>query len=123
MSDNLHSIGIDVCKRFLDIHVYPTGKCWRVPNTIVGLLLVQSQFPEPDHVKRVILESTRGYEREAALWLSQAGYAVAVINARQGRNFAWAMNQQAKTDQADAQVLALFGDRITPAKSPNSGGL
>ncbi len=81
MSDNLHSIGIDVCKRFLDIHVYPTGKCWRVPNTIVGLLSVRSQFPEPDDVKRVILESTGGYEREAALWLSQAGYAVAVMNA------------------------------------------
>ncbi len=118
MSENLHSIGIDVCKRFLDIHVYPTGQCWRVPNTIVGLLSVRSQFPEPDHVKRVVLESTGGYEREAALWLSQAGYPVAVINARQGRNFARAMNQQAKTDQVDAQVLALFGDRITPAVRP-----
>ena len=118
MSDNLHSIGIDVCKRFLDIHVYPTGKCWRVPNTLVGLLSVRSQFPEPAHVKRVILESTGGYEREAALWLGQAGYPVAVINARQGRNFARAMNQQAKTDQVDAQVLALFGDKITPPVRP-----
>ena len=118
MSDPLHSIGIDVCKRFLDIHVCPTGKCWRVPNSIVGLLSVQSQFPEPDGVKRVVLESTGGYEREAALWLSQAGYPVGVINARQGRNFARAMNQQAKTDQVDAQVLALFGDKITPAVRP-----
>ncbi|NJR40914.1 MAG: hypothetical protein HC781_21360 [Leptolyngbyaceae cyanobacterium CSU_1_4] len=32
---------------------------------------------------------------------------MAVINARQGRNFARAMNQQAKTDQGDAQVLVL----------------
>ena len=118
MSDPLHSIGIDVCKRFLDIHVCPTGKCWRVPNSIVGLLSVQSQFPEPDGVKRVVLESTGGYEREAALWLSQAGYPVGVINARQGRNFARAMNQQAKTDKVDAQVLALFGDKITPAVRP-----
>ena len=59
-----------------------------------------------------------GYEREAALWLTQAGYPVAVINARQGRNFAQAMNQQAKTDQVDAQVLALFGDKITPPVRP-----
>ena len=118
MTDPIHSIGIDVCKRFLDIHLYPTGKCWRVPNTIIGLLSVRSQFPEPEQVKRIVLESTGGYEREAALWLTQAGYPVAVINARQGRNFARAMNQQAKTDQVDAQVLALFGDRITPPVRP-----
>ena len=79
---------------------------------------MRCQFPEPAHVKRVILESTGGYEREAALWLGQAGYPVAVINARQGRNFARAMNQQAKTDQVDAQVLALFGDKITPPVRP-----
>ena len=118
MSDPLHSIGIDVCKRFLDIHVYPTGQCWRVPNTIIGLLSVQSQFPKPEQVQRIVLESTGGYEREAALWLTQAGYPVAVINARQGRNFARAMNQQAKTDQVDAQVLALFGDKINPPVRP-----
>jgi transposase len=118
MSDILHSIGVDVCKRFLDIHLYPTGKSWRVPNTIVGLLSVRSQLPEPEQIKRVVLESTGGYEREAALWLTQVGYPVAVINARQGRNFARAMNQQAKTDQVDAQVLALFGDRIIPPVRP-----
>ena len=118
MTDPLHSIGIDVCKRFLDIHLYPTNKCWRVPNSIIGLLSVRSEFPEPEKVKRFVLESTGGYEREAALWLTQAGYGVAVINARQGRNFARAMNQQAKTDQVDAQVLALFGDKITPPVRP-----
>jgi transposase len=118
MSDLFHSIGIDVCKKFLDIYLYPTGQSWRVPNTIVGLLSVRSQFPEPEQVKRIVLESTGGYEREAALWLTQSGYPVAVINARQGRNFARAMNQQAKTDQVDAQVLALFGDKITPPVRP-----
>lgn len=118
MSASRDSIGIDVCKRFLDIHLYPTGKGWRVANTIVGLLSVRSQFPEPEQVQRIVLASTGGYEREAALWLTQAGYPVAVIHARQGRNFARAMNQQAKTDQVDAQVLALFGDKLNPPVRP-----
>jgi transposase len=106
MSDVLHSIGVDVCKQFLDIHLYPTSQRWRVPNTIVGLLSVRSHLPAPVQVKRVVLESTGGYEREAALWFSQSGYPVSVINARQGRNFARAMNQQAKTDQVDADSFA-----------------
>ncbi|NOK78704.1 MAG: hypothetical protein GFH24_608378n22 [Chloroflexi bacterium AL-N5] len=59
MSELLHSIGIDVCKRFLDIHLYPSGQCWRVPNTIVGLLSVYSQFQAPAQVKRILLESDR----------------------------------------------------------------
>ena len=118
MSHNLHSIGMDVCKRFLDIHVYPTGKCWRVPNTIIGLLSVRSQFPEPEQVQRIILESWRIGTRSRFVVDSSGGYPVAVINARQGRNFAGAMNQQAKTDQVDAQVLALFGDKINPPVGP-----
>lgn len=114
MSDKRHAVGMDVCKRFLAIYVAPTGKGWRVPPTMLGLLAVHSQFPKPAQVQRLVLESTGGYEREAALWLTQAGDAVAVMTARQGRNLARAMNQQAKTDQVDAPVLALCADKFNP---------
>ena len=53
-------------------------------------------------------------EREAALELTQAGLAVAVINPRQARDFAKATGQLAKTDAIDAQVLAHFADAIRP---------
>ncbi|KAM3099792.1 transposase [Phormidesmis sp. 146-35] len=66
----------------------------------------------------MVLESTGGYERQALVWLTQQGYGVSVINARQGRNFAKAANQLAKTDQVDAKVLAWFGEAMQPPVRP-----
>ncbi len=112
------NIGIDVGKRFLDIYIRPLGTVLRVPNTPIGFLDARSAFPEPEQVDRIVLEATGGYERQAALWFSQQGYAVSVINARQGRNFAKTVNQFAKTDKVDAKLLARFGEAIAPAVRP-----
>jgi transposase len=62
----------------------------------------------------VVLEATGGYETAAAVALILAGFAVAVVNPRQVRNFAKAMGKQAKTDSIDAEMIARFGDRIRP---------
>lgn len=82
-------VGIDVCKSWLDVHLRPQGKNFRVRNSEAGIseLLIHLRMPEA--VGRVILESTGGYERQVALVLAQLSYPVAVINARQGRNFAF----------------------------------
>jgi transposase len=107
-------VGIDVSKRSLDIYVRPSGKLLRVPNTALGLVELGQQLPAPEQGVRVVVEATGGYERQAAVWLSHQGYAVSVINARQGRNFAKAANQLAKTDQVDAKLLAWFGEAMQP---------
>jgi transposase len=62
----------------------------------------------------VVIEATGGLQRQVASALAGAGLAVAVVNPRQVRDFARASGQLAKTDQIDAQVLALFGLRIQP---------
>jgi transposase len=49
------------------------------------------------------------------LSLHQLGLTVSVINPRQGRDFARATGQLAKTDAIDAQVLAHFGEALRPA--------
>lgn len=111
-------IGIDVCKKFLDIYIRPADRFLQVPNTIDGFESLASELPRPSEVSRIVLESTGGYERQAALWLTQQGYAVSVINARQGRNFAKAVNQLAKTDKVDAKILAWLGEALTPPVRP-----
>jgi len=107
-------VGIDVCKRWLDVHLRPQGKSFRIENSERGMAVLLRHLLAPNLVGRVILESTGGYERQVAIFLSQLAYPVVVINARQGRNFAKAANQLAKTDAVDAANLAWFGEAMKP---------
>ncbi len=60
------------------------------------------------------MEASGGYERLCADVLAEAGFAVAVINPRQARAFARSTGRLAKTDQINAAILALYGERLAP---------
>jgi transposase len=111
-------VGIDVCKRWLDVHLRPQGTKIRVSNNESGLQELLQHLSGPERVGRIILESTGGYERQVALQLWGLDYPVVVINARQARNFAKAANQLAKTDPVDAAILAWFGEAFKPPIRP-----
>jgi transposase len=106
-------VGIDVCQKYLDVYIRPSSKLFQVTNDEVGISkLVQTL--ENIQPELIILEATGGMEIDAAIKLTQAGLAVAVINPRQARDFAKATGQLAKTDAIDARVLAHFADAIRP---------
>lgn len=111
-------IGLDVCRKFLDLHVRPTGVTGRFPNTPAGHRQLLAALPAPDTVGRVVLEATGGLEAVVAATLAAAGYPVAVVNPRQVRDFAKASGQLAKTDALDAAVLAHFGEAMQPQVRP-----
>jgi len=111
-------VGVDVCKRWLDVHLRPQGSSFRVSNNESGIRELLTQLKVPGAVGRILLESTGGYERQVALRLWTLSYPVVVINARQARNFAKAANQLAKTDQVDAAILAWFGEALKPPLRP-----
>ncbi|WP_219898649.1 IS110 family transposase [Phormidesmis priestleyi] len=111
-------IGIDVCKRWLAVHIRPQGISFRVSNNESGIREFLTHLQVPGEVGRIVLESTGGYERQAALKLWALAYPVVVINARQARNFAKAANQLAKTDPIDAAILAWFGEALKPPIRP-----
>jgi len=69
-------------------------------------------------VQLIVMEATGGLERKLAAELSEAGYAVAVINPRQARDFAKAIGKLAKTDKVDADVLAQLARILKPAARP-----
>ncbi len=54
----------------------------------------------------IVMQATGGLERDLACALQAAGFAVAVVNPRQARDFAKAMGYHAKTDRIDANALA-----------------
>ncbi len=107
-------IGIEVCKRGLDVHIRPSGQSFRVSNDAVGIAVIVKHLGLFVVIGRIVLEATGGYERQVAVALSQLGYPAGVINARQARNFAKAAHQLAKTDRADAAILAGFGEALQP---------
>jgi len=114
MTDKIEKnyVGIDVCKDFLDIHVLPSGKSVRLQNNSAGHKALLEWLPKDG--KKIVLESTGGYEKKVARCLTKAGLPVAVVNPRQVRDFAKAMGVLAKTDGVDARVLAEFAQRIDP---------
>jgi transposase len=110
-------VGIDVSKNRLDIHVCPTGQAFAITRDGTGLEQLVSALRQlaPD---LIVLEATGGFEITVAAALASAGFPLAVVNPRQIRDFARATGRLAKTDALDAQVIALFAERIRPEPHP-----
>ena len=112
--------GIDVAKGHLDLAIRfgsEEVEAHRFDNTSDGIDQVKELLCEADP-DRVVLEATGGHERPVSAALAAAGLPVAVVNPRQTRDFARATGRLAKTDEIDARVLALFGERIKPEIRP-----
>jgi transposase len=110
-------VGIDVSKATLEVAERPEGTTQQVANeeaeirTLVGRLGAASPA-------LVVLEATGGYETAVVAALAAAGVPVVVANPRQVRDFGRATGQLAKTDRIDAQLLALFAERVRPTPRP-----
>lgn len=105
--------GIDVSKDRLDVSLLPGGECWSVANDPSGTKQLADRLRELGPTLTV-LEATGGYEMGAAAALAHASVPLVIINPRQVRDFARSTGQLAKTDRIDAQMLALFGERMRP---------
>ena len=110
-------VGIDVAKSELVIAVRPTGARWAVANDERSARALAERL-RADAPTLVVLEATGGYELAAVAALAAAGLPVVVINPRQVRDFAKATGLLAKTDRLDADVLALFAERVRPEVRP-----
>ena len=88
---------------------------WQAENTSKGIegLVQWMQELQPE---RIVVEATGGYQRAVVDALFHAGLCVAVVNPARVRQFARACGLLAKTDKLDAQVLAVFGQRVQPKR-------
>ena len=110
-------IGIDVAKAELVVAARPSGERWSVTNDPRGVkTLVDRLTREPPTL--IVLEATGGYEMLGVAALAAAALPVVVVNPRQVRAFAKATGQLAKTDRIDAELLALFAERVRPPVRP-----
>lgn len=105
--------GIDVSKATLDVFISTYGVSLTLPNDKQGIGKIIAECKKCN-VTLVALEPTGKYHRLAHEMLDAAGIAVAIVNPFQSRQFANSMGRLAKTDTIDAQVLALFAERMKP---------
>jgi transposase len=110
-------IGIDVAKAELVVAVRPSGERWTVANDERGVRTLVERFRQ-EAPELIVLEATGGYELLCVAGLAAVGLPVVVVNPRQVRDFAKATGQLAKTDRIDADILALFAERVRPEVRP-----
>lgn len=106
-------VGIDVAKKSFDAFLPSDETSLSLPYDDAGLQQLFDRLPAPAECL-VVMESTGGYERRLVAELMEAGYPVAVVNARQVRDYAKGLGILAKTDRIDAQVIARFGEHARP---------
>ena len=113
MNQTKKYLGIDISKESLEIAALEPAKEWSVGNGASGYArLIGALAHWPAVV--VVCEASGGYERPLIAALQKAGVAVALVNARQVRDYARASGLLAKTDRIDARVIARYGAHFEP---------
>ena len=104
------TVGVDISKTHLDVHVVPAGQAARFSNNAAGFkaLIAWVEWP----VRSVTYEPTGRWHRAFEEALLKAGLPLVRVNPLHARRFAQAIGQRAKTDTVDARVLAQMGAAV-----------
>jgi transposase len=106
-------IGIDVAKAEVEIKESISANTYSERNNQAGIRKIVRRMLAI-HATLVVMEASGGIEKSLARALTDAGIPVAVINPRQMRDFARSTGRLAKTDSIDAEIIALYAERIRP---------
>lgn len=112
------TVGIDVSKARLDVHLHPLREHFVVDNDEAGVAALCVRLLGLKGVQAVGLEASGRYERLAVAALAEAGLPVMVLNPAQVRAYAQAIGQRGKTDPLDARLIALFLEATRPEPRP-----
>lgn len=107
-------IGIDISKNSF-VAAYPSTNGYRTktyPNTAAGVrkFIATLSAVEP----HCIMEATGNYGFLLLYLLHQSDIAVSLVNPKQIRHFARMMMAVTKTDEKDACMIAMYGEKMNP---------
>ena len=116
-SESVVNVGIDVGKFVLDVCIYEKQIHWRDENTEDGIKRILKRLAYYQ-IERLVMEAPGRYEFK----LSQAAYLknipVCIVKPLRVRRFAGAIEQLAKTDKLDAELIAEFAAKVKPEVTP-----
>lgn len=116
------NVGVDVGKFNLDVYIYEKDIYLREENTPQGIKNILKRLSYYV-VERVTMEATGRYEFSLAEACYLKRLPVVIAKPISVRRYAGAIDQLAKTDKIDAQVIAEYAaiikPKVTPQKSKN----
>ncbi|MBZ9777291.1 IS110 family transposase [Mesorhizobium sp. CO1-1-8] len=111
------TLGIDISKDRLDVHLLPEGTERQYTNDAGGIgelmLWLVPLMPE-----RIVYEATGAYHRQLERMLGAKGLPLVKMNPQHTHAFARAAGRLSKTDRIDAAMLARFGALMVPDIRP-----
>jgi transposase len=121
-SKSVVNVGVDVGKFELDICIHEKNLHWQEENTREGIQRILKRLSHYK-VERLVMETTGRYEFELAQAAHKKKLPVCIVKPLRVRRFAGTIEQTAKTDKLDAELIAEFAVKvqpeITPQKSKN----
>lgn len=107
--------GIDVAKDSLEVRIIcgDLKKSLATSNDAHGFARI-IELCRKHQVQIAVMEATGGYQRRLAVALAEAQLHVAVVNPGRVRFYALAEGLIAKTDKVDAQIIAMYAQKIAP---------
>jgi transposase len=103
---------IEVGKQQLVVRLGSDGEQFSEPNEVRAIKRIARRLSQAG-CARVLIEGG-SYQSALIAGLRAAELPVVVVNPRRVREFAKSIGQLAKTDEIDARVLALYGERTQP---------
>lgn len=117
MSKSVINVGVDVGKSFLDVYIYEKKFYFKVENTEDGIKQLLNRL-RYYRVARVVVEATGRYEFALAEACYRKSIPVSIVKPLRVRRYAGAVEQLAKTDKIDAQIIAEFAAKVEPEATP-----
>lgn len=116
-SKSVVNVGVDVGKHVLDVCIYEKSIHWQDDNSAEGIKRILKRLSHYK-VRRLVMESTGRYEFEFAQAAYKKSLPVCIVKPLRVRRFAGAIDQIAKTDKLDAELIAEFAFRVQPEVTP-----
>ena len=112
-NQNEINVGVDTGKTQLDIYIRPLDIYFVVSNDEVGIKEAIKTIKK-HKVTRIVIEVTGRLEQPFIMACAKANLPFVIANPVRIKKFAGAINQQAKTDKLDAQLIAYYAEVMKP---------
>lgn len=116
INQNEINVGVDTGKNQLDIYIRPLDIYFVVTNDETGIKEAIKTIKK-HKVTRIVIEATGRLEQPFIMACAKANLPFVIANPLRIKKFAGAINQQAKTDKLDAQLIAYYAEVMKPSLS------